>query len=180
MNRNLLFLVLAVAAMAPRVNAQEPAMTIDVSKTGEPIHRYVYGQFTELLGNLYEKGIWAEMLSDRKFFYPVNSSNVLNPPNSKRNFNRWRPVGPDEFVTMKIENAYVGEHSPQVKLDGKTPHGISQSGLTLRKDKKYTGHIILSGDKNAKIEINLVWVQIPLTGRQYPSVRFRANIKAFY
>jgi alpha-N-arabinofuranosidase len=157
MRKNLFFLVLAVAGIALSANAQELAMTVNVSKTGEPIHRYVYGQFTELLFNLFEKGLWAEMLSDRKFFYPVDSSKELAPPNAKRNFNRWRPVGPDEFVTMTHENAYVGEHSPLIKLEEKTPHGIRQAGLTLRKDKSYTGWIILAGDNDAKVEVNLVW-----------------------
>src|SRR4030042_3623809 len=132
-------------------------MRIDASKTGEPIHRYVYGQFTELLFNLYEKGIWAEMLSDRKFFYPVDLSKELKPVNRKGNFNRWRPIGPDEFVVMDRQRAFVGEHSPCVKLEGQTAHGVSQSGIVLRKDRKYTGRIFLAGDAEAKVEISLVW-----------------------
>jgi alpha-N-arabinofuranosidase len=157
MHRNRFFLVLAVAGMALSVNAQELAMTVDAGKTGEPIHRYVYGQFTELLFNLFEKGLWAEMLSDRKFFYPVDSSKELNPVNTKRNFNRWRLIGPDEFVVMDREQAYVGEHSPRVKLEGETPHGISQTGLALRKDRSYTGRVVLAGNSDTKVEISLIW-----------------------
>jgi len=157
MHTNRFFLVLVVAGMALSVNAQELSMTVDAGKTGEPIHQYVYGQFTELLFNLFEKGLWAEMLSDRKFFYPVDSSKELNPVNRKRNFNRWRPVGPDEFVVMDSEHAYVGEHAPVIKLDSETPHGIRQAGLALRKDKSYTGRIMLAGDADAKVEIILIW-----------------------
>ena len=157
MYTNRFFLVLVVASIALSVNAQELSMTVDVGKTGEPIHQYVYGQFTELLFNLFEKGLWAEMLSDRKFFYPVDSSKELNPVNRKRNFNRWRPVGPDEFVVMNREHAYVGEHAPMIKLDSETPRGIRQAGLNLRKDKSYTGRIMLTGDTDAKVEIILIW-----------------------
>lgn len=133
------------------------SMTVDASKTGAPIHRYVYGQFTELLFNLYEKGLWAEMLSDRKFFYPVDSGEKLNPENTKRNFTRWRPVGADEFVVMDAKNPYVGEHSPAVKLEGATPHGIRQAGLPLRKGRSYTGSVVLLGGAGAKVEVRLVW-----------------------
>ena len=42
-------------------------------KVGEPISKYIYGQFTEHLGRCIYGGIWAEMLEDRKFFYPVDS-----------------------------------------------------------------------------------------------------------
>ena len=38
---------------------------------GAPISPYVYGQFIEHLGRCIYGGLWAEMLEDRKFFYPV-------------------------------------------------------------------------------------------------------------
>jgi alpha-N-arabinofuranosidase len=132
-------------------------MSVDASKTGEPIHPYVYGQFTELLFNLFEKGLWAEMLSDRKFFYPVDSSEELNPANRKRNFNRWRPIGSDEFVVMDRTKAFVGEHAPRVRLEGETPHGMAQAGLALRRGRRYRGRIALAGGVDAAVEISLVW-----------------------
>jgi alpha-N-arabinofuranosidase len=151
-----LFPVLLIVALTSPLLAQDLSMTIDASRTGAPIHRYVYGQFTELLGNMYEKGIWAEMLSDRKFFYPIDSSQTLTPRNTKRNFNRWRPVGGDDVVTMDKTMAFVGEHSPMIKLAGDTPHGITQSGLTIRNGRKYTGRIFLAGTTGAKVEVSLI------------------------
>ena len=41
---------------------QERTVTIDTSKTGEPISKYIYGQFIEHLGRCIYGGIWAEML----------------------------------------------------------------------------------------------------------------------
>ena len=161
-NRFLVVLLAVSTALLGRAQTSNPiptkvSMTVDAGKTGAPIHRYVYGQFTELLFNLYEKGLWAEMLSDRKFFYPVDSSEKLNPENTKRNFTRWRPVGADEFVVMDAKNPYVGEHSPAVKLEGATPHGIRQAGLPLRKGRSYTGSVVLLGGAGAKVEVRLVW-----------------------
>ena len=46
-------------------------VTIDVTKTREPISKYIYGQFIEHLGKCIYGGIWAEMLEDRKFYYPI-------------------------------------------------------------------------------------------------------------
>jgi alpha-N-arabinofuranosidase len=152
-----LVLIMACVALRSHVRAEDLTMTIDASRTGAPIHRYVYGQFTELLGNMYEKGVWAEMLSDRKFFYPVDSSQTLNPTNRKARFNRWRPVGPDEFVVTDKTKAFVGEHAPMIKLEGNTPHGITQSGLVVRKGRKYTGRIFLAGNRGAKVEVSLAW-----------------------
>jgi alpha-N-arabinofuranosidase len=152
-----LILILACLALRGEVRAQDLSMAVDASRTGAPIHRYVYGQFTELLGNMYEKGLWAEMLSDRKFFYPVDSSQTLNPVNRKPNFNRWRPVGPDEFVVMDKTKAFAGVSAPMVRLAGDTPHGITQSGLVLRKDRRYTGRVTLAGGSGARIEVSLIW-----------------------
>jgi len=162
-SKSCLVVLLAVSAtLMGRAQISNPiptkvSMTVDAGKTGEPIHRYVYGQFTELLFNLYEKGLWAEMLSDRKFFYPVDLSEKLSPQNTKRNFNRWRPVGPSEFVIMDNKDPYVGEHAPFVKLDATTRHGIGQAGLPLRKGRAYTGSVVLAGDPGAKVEVSLVW-----------------------
>src|SRR5262245_9830789 len=158
--RSLIPSVMIIVLSMTRTNAawaQDLKMTIDASRTGAPIHRYIYGQFTELLGNMYEKGIWAEMLSDRKFFYPVDSSQTLNPINRKRNFNRWRPVGGDEFVVMDKGKAFVGEHAPMIKLDASNADGIAQSGLTLRQGRKYTGRIALAGTGGAKVQVSLIW-----------------------
>src|SRR5262245_1441301 len=158
--RSLIPSVMIIVLSMTRTNAawaQDLKMTIDASHTGAPIHRYVYGQFTELLGNMYEKGIWAEMLSDRKFFYPINSSQTLNPVNRKRNFERWRPVGGDEFVVMDKAKPFVGEHAPMIKLASDVPHGITQSGLALRKGREYAGRIALAGDSGAKVEVSLIW-----------------------
>jgi len=88
---------------------QEVTTTVDVTAAGAPIHPYVYGMFTELLGNIFEKGLWAEMLSDRKFFYPVDTSSTLTPRDTRRNQNRWRPVGGADVVVMDREFTFFGE-----------------------------------------------------------------------
>jgi alpha-N-arabinofuranosidase len=150
-------LVLAICLTGCGRPAGAIEATIDASKTGTPIHRYMYGQFTELLGNMFENGFWSEMLSDRKFFYGVNSSERLEPVNTRRFVNRWRPVGPDECVVMDANSPYVGEHTPLVKLAGDTPRGIQQTGLALRKGRSYTGRVILQGGPGAIIQVSLVW-----------------------
>ena len=147
----------AFARLALPGNAQQVTMQVDASKMGAPIAKDLYGFFSELLSNMYEGGLWAEMLGDRKFFYPVNSSPQQTPPNSRRFVSRWRPVGPDESIVMDAEHAYVGDHSPQIMLDATTPRGIQQAGLGLRTGRKYTGRIILDAEPGAQISVSLVW-----------------------
>lgn len=170
---------LTAAAQTAAPPQKKVSMTVNASKIREPIHRYVYGQFTELLFNLFEKGLWAEMLSDRKFFYPVDSSEKLNPENRKRNFTRWRPVGPDAFVVMDKKDPYVGEHAPLVKLAAAAPHGIRQAGLPLRKGRAYTGSIVLAGDAGAQVEVSLVWGPGPSDRQTIPMPSLPARYAKF-
>lgn len=139
------------AVPQPKIEA-----TVHLDQEGAPIHPYVHGMFTELLSNMFENGIWAEMLSDRKFFYPVDNSETLNPTNSKRHQLRWRPIGPESSVTMDKENAYVGKHSPLVSL-GAGRNGIRQAGLWLEKGRGYEGRVVLRTDGKAKVSVSLVW-----------------------
>ena len=144
-----------VASIAKEAVPQIEA-TVHLDQEGYPIHPFVHGMFTELLGNMFENGIWAEMLSDRKFFYPVDNSETLTPRNSKRHQLRWRPIGPESSVTMDKENPYVGKQSPVVSL-GSGKNGIRQAGLWLEKGRGYTGRVVLKADNEADVSVSLVW-----------------------
>jgi alpha-N-arabinofuranosidase len=137
------FLTLLSAAQTPPVN-----VAIDASKTGAPISKYLYGQFLEHGGDIVNTGVWAELLADRKFFYPVAASaptppplmgNAAGNPRFRRPITRWwAPIGGDGVVSMDTKNPYTGDHTPLVKLDAKTPHGIGESGVVVRNGKTYT------------------------------------------
>jgi len=163
----------------------KPAVTIDVSKTREPMPDLIYGQFIEHLGRCIYGGIWAEMIEDRKFYSAVGETRrdkLLVP-------SPWKAVGGPDAVTMVKENAFVGEHTPQVDLGtGGAAKGITQSGLGLIAGKDYSGYVILAGDASAApIEVSLSWGSVAgerqtvridkITGEfsKYP-VRFRPGV----
>jgi len=66
----LLLLFIFMNLIASDTKQVHNSIKIDTSKTGEPIEKYIYGQFIEHLGKCIYGGIWAEMLEDRKFYYP--------------------------------------------------------------------------------------------------------------
>jgi alpha-N-arabinofuranosidase len=134
--------------------AKSGSVTIDTAKTSEPISKYVYGQFIENQGRCFYGGIWAEMLEDRKFFYPIN---FYFPWGENKSKSPWKPIGFDTIVVMDKEKIFVGEHTPRIDLDGRKPRGIIQDNLGLIKDKKYDGRIILAGDNSVKVQVSLVW-----------------------
>ncbi|MDH6342757.1 alpha-N-arabinofuranosidase [Parabacteroides sp. PFB2-12] len=150
-------LAVHVSMFGQATPAKDIEATVHLEQTNAPIHPFMYGMFTELLHNMFENGIWAEMLSDRKFFYAVDNSETLEPRNTRRHQLRWRPVGAASGVTMDKDNVYVGKQSPKITLNGGIPNGIQQKGLWLRQGKGYEGRIVLSGDPQVKVTVSLVW-----------------------
>jgi alpha-L-arabinofuranosidase len=144
------------------------SVKIDTQKTREPISEFIYGQFIEHLGRCFYGGLWAEMLQDRKFYYPITYdyhpwATGTDPtwgagPYKYLNASPWKVIGPRGTVSMDTTDPFVGIHTPVIHLPGGgTLAGISQDGLAVLKDKKYVGHIILAGDETAApVEIRLV------------------------
>ena len=135
-------------------NAKTATVTIEGDKVGSPISPYVYSTFIEHQGLCIYGGIWAEMLQDRKFYYPVN---WYFPWGHKKLKSPWFANSPDTVVMMDKTHAYVGEHAPAVFVDVVAPRGIVQYGLGLRAGKDYTGYVILAATGSVKAEVSLVW-----------------------
>lgn len=136
--------------------------TIDATQVKDPISKYMYGMFIEHIGNLINHSVWSEMLDDRKFYFPIDSkpeprpAGAPNPTRQRMQYKKWRPVGPDNFISMDATHAFVGEHSPEIKLETAAPHGIQQSGLAVRRGKSYVGRVYLAGTPGAKVRVSLV------------------------
>jgi len=150
-------------AVAP-VSAATPTsvnVVIDAGKTFAPINPNIYGMFIEHAGSLVYRSMWAEMLDDRKFFNPITVQDAAPTGRARGRFGgaprRWIPVGPAESVTMDTKHPYVGDYSPAVALSSNEPCGIRQSGLTLIRDKAYTGRIVLAGNSTVQVSVSLIW-----------------------
>ena len=157
--------IIALSAQTPNAPGKRISVSIDAGRTAPPISPYIYGQFIEHIGDLINRGLWAEMLDDRKFYYDIDSKTSGRSAGRGRVAASWRPIGPDESVVMDRQNPYVGNHTPLVRLAGDAPRGIQQAGLALRKGKAYTGRIVLAGAPGAKVTVSLVWGDGP-GGRQ--------------
>jgi alpha-N-arabinofuranosidase len=157
---NVLPLSVVLLASLASAQAQGVHATIDTSKTAAPISRYIYGQFLEHIGGIVNNNIWAEMLDDRKFYYPITSHPPAEPSGSsfrRTVLRHWMPIGADDFLTMDANRPYVGDHTPLVKLSATEQHGIQQSGLAVRKGRSYTGRVVLAGTPGSVVKVMLVW-----------------------
>lgn len=153
-------LAIALVFLCARLSAQETLVAkVDVLQKREPINRELYGMFMENLGNddvgnLTDDCLWSELLDDRKFFYPVDDDEVLVPKNRKEKINQWIPVG---HVEMDQKEAYVGRHSPKIRTNTTSGNGISQTGIALQKNKRYTGRIVLKASPGVSVTVRLVY-----------------------
>jgi alpha-N-arabinofuranosidase len=157
---------------------------IDTAQTATPVSQYVFGMFIEHIGSTMYRSLWAEMLDDRKFYFPIvakepESKEPESPMRRMMQPRKWRPVGGDDVVTMDTESPFVGAQSPRIALDTSAPHGIRQAGLAVVKGKEYTGRIVVKGTPGAKIQVALVWgsdasarqvVQLPAVTADYETI----------
>ncbi|MBM4018856.1 MAG: alpha-N-arabinofuranosidase [Planctomycetes bacterium] len=140
-----------------------PRIAIDAARTGEPISKYIYGQFIEHLGRCIYGGIWAEMLEDRKFYHPITPRyapyGAGKAPTKENPFpvvsaSPWQIVGADDGARMVKDAPFVGEHTPHVAAGS----GIRQNDLGLVKGKKYDAYLWLkSAQGAATVEVALRW-----------------------
>jgi alpha-N-arabinofuranosidase len=152
----------AIAAQSTTPATPDPIVAnIDARQTAAAVSKYEYGMFIEHIAQTMYGSLWAEMLDDRKFYFPIKAEEPAPTTTRRGGFpgmqlRKWHPVGPDEVVVMDKDHPFVGDQSPRIALDASTPHGIRQSGIWLVKGKQYTGRIYLSGT-GAKVKVSLVW-----------------------
>jgi len=165
---------------------------VDTSQVAEPVSPYIYGGFIEHIGPLIYRSMWSEVIDDRKFYFPISSKDQPAPAGNAARaarlaLNKWRPVGGDDVVSMDKDRPFVGEHSPSIRLDASSPHGIRQAGLTLVSGKPYTGRIFLRGTPNTKVQVSLIWgpgqgdrqtVSLPLSSADYKKYPLNFTPKA--
>jgi len=176
-----------VAQQSAPTPPQQLKVTIDAQQTARPVSSYEYGMFIEHIGALIYRSLWSEMLDDRKFYFPIEPEEpqaalpAQGGPFRNMQLRKWHPIGPAEAVVMDKEQPFVGERSPRIELDASSPHGIRESGFSLVKGKKYTGHIWLRGPSGAKVTVALVWgesandrqkVALPQASSAYNEVPF--------
>ncbi len=136
-----------------------PHVTIDAEQRGAPISKYIYGQFIEHLGRCIYGGIWAEMLEDRKFYFPITTN--YDPYKKLQNTgfpvvgaSPWEIVGPAPSVTMVKEDSFVGEHTPRI-TQGSV---LNQHDLGVVQGKDYSGYVWLKAARSAaRVQVSLAW-----------------------
>jgi len=185
------FIILLTSTLISCNSKEYDEVSIDLSITGQPIEKYIYGQFIEHLGRCIYGGIWSEMVEDRKFYYPVKEN--FNPygtasdefwgtgPYSYMNASPWQIIGPGEQVQMEREKPYTGEQSVKVHAPGDgSPAGLRQYGLALIQGKPYTGRIVISGeDSSLPVVINLrtddnnIDIPVEEIGPEFQTIEFR-------
>jgi len=157
-------IILAISALiliqcGQSIDKSATTIPIDISKRGAPIEKYIYGQFIEHLGKCIYGGIWAEMIEDRKFYYPITwefdpYGSDTDPfwntgPFPYLKSSPWQVIGVQSTVTMDQISSFAGDQTPLISsTEGSGKFGIRQGGLGLVKGNKYEGRIILSGDES--------------------------------
>lgn len=158
--------------LEPVSNVEENnEIVIHVQQTGHPISPFIYGQLIEHVGKGVYGGLWAEMLEDRKFYFPIVDDfegwvekGQIYPENAfftELASSPWEVIGPRGSVSMTQTEAFVGKQSPQITLHrAGVVCGIGQGRLAIIEGRRYSGRIYLAGDRQAgPVHVRLMWGQ---------------------
>ena len=156
-----------VFVSAEAQQAQPVAVRIDATARSAAVTPYEYGMFIEPIGGLVARTLWAEMLDDRKFYYPIGpaASDAPPPVNAEGRpgvvYRKWRPIGGDAVVTMDTQHPYVGTQSARIAVSPDHVTGIGQSGIEVVRGRRYVGKLKLSGEPGVAVSVALVWGDRP-------------------
>lgn len=171
MKKSLLTLTLGFSALSSSfagATASDLEVRLDPSDA-RPIHPFIYGQFVEHMGRCIYGGIWAEMLEDRKFCFPVTpdynpyGNQVLSDPDFPGvidatefpvvSASPWEIVGEVSGLEMVTQDRFVGQHTPKIMAGT----GIRQNDLGVREGMNYPGYLwAKSLNGPSEVEIRLV------------------------
>ena len=153
----------ALVILAGTASAQSPSsvpvVTLRGDRAGPPISPFIYGQFIEHLGRCIYGGIWAEMLEDRKFYFPITADYKPYRQLEDTAFpvvgaSPWQIIGPADAVTMIEQDAFVGRHTPRIQPGA----GLRQRDLAVVKGRDYVGYVWLAAaGRKASVDVMLVW-----------------------
>jgi alpha-N-arabinofuranosidase len=154
-------IILALVLGFTSVQAAPAPVKVDVNAVAaNPISPYVYGQFIEHLGRCIYGGIWAEMLEDRKFYFPVTADYSPYRALTDTAFpvvgaSPWEIIGGAGGVTMSTNDVFTGKHTPRIAAG----HGVRQHDLALRAGLDYPGYVWIKplGDAAATVTVTLDW-----------------------
>ena len=156
-----LALLSGAGASGAHAQAARLEVIIHADTSRAPISPYLYGQFLEHIGGIINRGAWAEMLDDRKFYAPIVAT---EPPPEQPGprprlgpGRRWTAVGPITAIAMDSARAFTGAHSPRITLHVSEPRGIRQAGLTVETGESYAGRVVLAADGDARVTVTLAW-----------------------
>ncbi len=153
--------LLAISLLiTPALNAETVTLKLDLKNRGEDINPFIYGQFIEHLGRCIYGGIWAEMLEDRKFYFPITEKYAPYVSLKDTDFpvvgsSPWEILSDASMVKMVGKDSFVGDHTPRLQKGAI----IAQHDLGVVSGREYAGYIWLKpdgGDK-AKVKISLLF-----------------------
>ena len=161
MKRIHFFIILLFLSLLNRCQQKpgsENNITINIHEKSTPISPFIYGQFIEHLGRCIYGGIWAEMLEDRKFYYPVTPD--YQPWGTREDpywnagefkilvASPWRVIGAPQAISMSRSGPFVGDHDPVIRVSQQEEgNGIGQEGLVFEANREYIGRIYLAASE---------------------------------
>lgn len=114
-----------------------PEISFDIKKKGEHMSPLLYGQFIEHMGRSIYGGLWAEMLTDRKFYYI---------PGTKKS--PWTISIDSADISLDKSKTFAQANLPVISASGQV--SLIQRALFFEAGKKYEGRLVFKASSGIK------------------------------
>ena len=151
-------IVAATAQPAGPAVPDQLKVSIDTQQTSPPISKYLYGQFIEHIGSTMYSSLWAEMLDDRKFYFPITAQeteSLLAPRKaalSECGFASGILSAPKTWFRWTQASRLWATRARALPSTPRRRMASSKRASALLNGKKYTGRIYLRGTPGSKVE----------------------------
>ncbi len=154
------------------------SLHVDLHSVIGEVHPHLYGANLEHIGRSVYRGVWAEMLVNRKFaghdqMYVGLSEGLSHQHPSYGVVLPWEAVNPATDAVLYVHDQtdyYTGMQSQRITIrqDDGHSHGVRQSGLTLRTGASYDCRLVLKGQgQSARVTLGEVEWIIPSVGANW-------------
>jgi len=153
-------------------------ITVDARQVTGTIHPHLYGHFIEHLGRCIYGGIWAELLTNRKFTGDAGPDGVIEG---------WQAIGAGEGVEFARDNVevYTGGQAQRITArEGGQVHGLVQKGIPLQAGSYNVRVVLKQRDLQGLVLVTLrqgdkVYARraIPRLSEEWTPIEFRMSVE---
>ncbi len=122
----------ALQRLPAETAGQEPVIAINAREAEATVSPLLFGHFIEHMGLCIQGGLWAELLTNRKFAGEVGANGAIEG---------WQKIG-DAQLKAEYQTVYTGGQAQRIEVRGGRG-GVGQAGIPVQGGRAYQVRVVV-------------------------------------